>query len=80
MQNLARHRSHYSFMGMLGPLAVTAVADRLGVGIYFDTLVPWETHVSPAQTPLLCIWFPPAGRLLLLLPFSSGHRVRVSIL
>ncbi len=46
VQNIARHRSHYSLVATLGPSAVTAVADVLGIGIYFNTLVPWANHVG----------------------------------
>lgn len=44
VQNLRRHPHHYSFLGWLGPAALTAVADRLGAGVYFNTLVPWQPH------------------------------------
>ncbi|EFN57826.1 hypothetical protein CHLNCDRAFT_48669 [Chlorella variabilis] len=43
-ENLRRHPHHYSFLGWLGPAALTAVADRLGAGVYFNTLVPWQPH------------------------------------
>lgn len=43
-QNLKRHAHHYSFLGSLGPGVMTAVAERLGAGVYFNTLVPWRPH------------------------------------
>lgn len=52
-QNLARHRSHYSALGRwLGPTAVVAVAERVGAGVYFNTLVPWALPLGGG---------PPAG-------------------
>lgn len=44
LQNLKRHAHHYSFLGPLGPGVMTAVAERLGAGVYFNTLVPWRPH------------------------------------
>ncbi|PSC75437.1 copper-transporting ATPase chloroplastic [Micractinium conductrix] len=43
-ENLRRHAAHYSFLRHLGPAAMTAVAERLGAGLYFNTLVPWRPH------------------------------------
>ena len=37
--NLARNRRHYSALGSLGPGAVVALADRVGVGIHFNPFV-----------------------------------------
>lgn len=53
LQNLRRHANHYSFLGVLGPAALTAVAERLGAGVYFNTLVSWKpqqvTHGMTAR-------------------------------
>lgn len=53
LQNLRRHAAHYSFLRHLGPAAMTAVAERLGAGLYFNTLVPWRPHQ---------VWGQAAGR------------------
>ena len=51
-QNLRRHAHHYSFLRFLGPTAMTAVAERLGAGLYFNTLVPWRPHQARASSCL----------------------------
>ncbi|KAL4434161.1 hypothetical protein ABPG75_000602 [Micractinium tetrahymenae] len=43
-ENLRRHAHHYSFLRHLGPAGMTAVAEKLGAGVYFNTLVPWAPH------------------------------------
>jgi len=37
--NLNQHRDHYSWLGSLGSGAVTAVQDRWGAGVYYNTYV-----------------------------------------
>lgn len=44
-ENLQRNPSHYSFLKYLGPGTICSVADRVGVGVYFNTLVPVEGQV-----------------------------------
>ena len=44
--NLARNRRHYSALGALGPAAVAAVADRVGVGVHFNPFVRLNTQVT----------------------------------
>lgn len=44
-ENLHRNWSHYSFMRYLGPERMSRIADTLGVGVYFNTLVPIGTRV-----------------------------------
>jgi len=39
-ENLQRHRGHYSALALLGPAAITAVQERIGASVYFNTLVP----------------------------------------
>lgn len=41
-QNMAVNRQHYSCIAALGPSAVTTVANNIGVGVYFNTMVPWQ--------------------------------------
>ncbi|KAL4430151.1 hypothetical protein ABPG77_004933 [Micractinium sp. CCAP 211/92] len=43
-ENLRQHAHHYSFLRHLGPAGMTAVAEKLGAGVYFNTLVPWAPH------------------------------------
>uniref|UniRef100_A0A383W2E8 Phosphatidate cytidylyltransferase, mitochondrial n=1 Tax=Tetradesmus obliquus TaxID=3088 RepID=A0A383W2E8_TETOB len=44
-ENLERNPSHYSFLKYLGPSTICSMADRVGVGVYFNTLVPVEGQV-----------------------------------
>ena len=40
--NMARNPAHYApHLRALGPSAVVALADRVGVGFHYNTLVPW---------------------------------------
>ncbi|PNT63481.1 hypothetical protein BRADI_4g16540v3 [Brachypodium distachyon] len=42
-ENMERNPSHYSsWMARLGPDAVTWLADRVGVGVYFNPFVEWR--------------------------------------
>ncbi len=42
-ENIQRNPSHYApHIRLLGPDAVVAIADRVGVGVHFNTLVPWR--------------------------------------
>ena len=38
-ENLRRHPAHYSTLQLLGPAAITAVQERVGAGVYYNTLV-----------------------------------------
>lgn len=38
-QNIVMNRHHYSGLATLGPTAIVTVAERVGVGVYFNTLV-----------------------------------------
>ncbi|KAF8069579.1 TAMM41 [Scenedesmus sp. PABB004] len=42
---MQRNPRHYSFLRHLGPGAACAVADRVGVGVFFNTLVPLEDQL-----------------------------------
>ncbi|KAF6265196.1 mitochondrial translocator assembly and maintenance protein 41-like protein precursor [Scenedesmus sp. NREL 46B-D3] len=44
-QNLQHNALHYSFLKYLGPSTVCNVAEHIGVGVYFNTLVPVEGQV-----------------------------------
>eukprot|EP00775_Hariotina_reticulata_P006454 gene6454-6683_t len=44
-QNIERNRSHYSFLRFFGPGMMCQVAEHVGVGVYFNTLVPLEGKV-----------------------------------
>ena len=48
-QNLRRNRHHYSLLGRLGPDTLVAAADRIGAGVYFNTLVPWREHQARVE-------------------------------
>ena len=39
-QNLERNPHHYSFIASLGPSILTAIAERIGAGVYFNSMVP----------------------------------------
>ncbi|RCV38506.1 hypothetical protein SETIT_8G148200v2 [Setaria italica] len=42
-ENLKRNPAHYSrWMGCLGASAITGLADRIGVGVYFNPFVEWR--------------------------------------
>eukprot|EP00899_Mesostigma_viride_P005991 jgi/Mesvir1/15393/Mv06580-RA.1 len=41
-QNIDVNRHHYSSLAALGGRAVSYVADNVGVGVHFNTLVPWR--------------------------------------
>ncbi|KAK8447812.1 hypothetical protein SEVIR_8G158400v4 [Setaria viridis] len=42
-ENLKRNPAHYSrWMGRLGAGAITGLADRIGVGVYFNPFVEWR--------------------------------------
>eukprot|EP00242_Pyramimonas_sp_CCMP2087_P016982 CAMPEP_0198225392 /NCGR_PEP_ID=MMETSP1445-20131203/100981_1 /TAXON_ID=36898 /ORGANISM="Pyramimonas sp., Strain CCMP2087" /LENGTH=86 /DNA_ID=CAMNT_0043904899 /DNA_START=81 /DNA_END=337 /DNA_ORIENTATION=- len=44
--NLQQNKDHYaSFLRRLGPSAVTTVADRIGVGVHFNSYVPWNEQI-----------------------------------
>eukprot|EP00897_Mesotaenium_endlicherianum_P005196 jgi/Mesen1/4704/ME000241S03739 len=45
-ENLERNPSHYaSLLRRFGGSAVVAVADHVGVGVHFNTLVPWRNQM-----------------------------------
>jgi len=44
-ENIQRNRTHYSFLASFGGSAVSACANRIGVGVHFNTLVPWREQV-----------------------------------
>lgn len=44
--NIQQNRHHYSALSYLGPQAVDWVAERIGVGVHFNTLVPSRDRVS----------------------------------
>ena len=50
--NIQQNRHHYSFLRSFGPQAVDWVAERIGVGVHFNTLVPWRDRVS--HQPSIC--------------------------
>jgi hypothetical protein len=59
--NIDQNRHHYSSLAYLGPQAVDRVAERIGVGVHFNTLVRWRDRVSapPWSTPCCaysCAW------------------------
>ena len=41
-QNIAAHPSHYSFLRWLGANTVGQVQEKLGSGVYYNTLVTWD--------------------------------------
>uniref|UniRef100_A0A7S0QSL2 Phosphatidate cytidylyltransferase, mitochondrial n=1 Tax=Pyramimonas obovata TaxID=1411642 RepID=A0A7S0QSL2_9CHLO len=44
--NLQRNTHHYaSYLRSLGPSAVTAVAENIGVGVHFNSYVPWNQQI-----------------------------------
>ncbi|GAQ84695.1 hypothetical protein KFL_002010110 [Klebsormidium nitens] len=43
--NIQQNRHHYSALSYLGPQAVDWVAERIGVGVHFNTLVPWRDRL-----------------------------------
>lgn len=45
VQNIARNGSHYSSLKWLGPSAIDYVAEILGSGVYFNTLVPFQPGI-----------------------------------
>ncbi len=45
-KNLERNPHHYSSLRFLGPKGITFVQDRLGAGVYYNTLVRCEERVS----------------------------------
>ena len=52
-ENMRRNPSHYApHLRALGPAAVVAIADRVGVGVHFNTLVPWRGAGSGAGSTL----------------------------
>lgn len=62
-QNLRRHASHYSLLRALGPAGMTAVAERLGAGVYFNTLVPWGPHQVCLPASRGSVWHCSRGRV-----------------
>ena len=49
--NMRRNPSHYApHLRALGPAAVVAIADRVGVGVHFNTLVPWRGGADAGAT------------------------------
>ena len=44
-ENLKRHSKHYSFVGCFGSNAVVSLQNKLGAGMYYNTLVPMEGRV-----------------------------------
>ncbi|XP_072178668.1 phosphatidate cytidylyltransferase, mitochondrial-like [Diadema setosum] len=44
-KNLQSNRHHYSALGILGPRTVANIQDRLGAGVYFNTLVKCEQRL-----------------------------------
>lgn len=54
--NIEQNRHHYSSLAYLGPQAVDWVAERIGVGVHFNTLVRWRDRVSASMVhPLPCL-------------------------
>jgi len=50
-ENMRRNPSHYApHLRALGPAAVVAIADRVGVGVHFNTLVPWRGGADAGAT------------------------------
>ena len=50
-ENMRRNPSHYApHLRALGPAAVVAIADRVGVGVHFNTLVPWRGSADAGAT------------------------------
>jgi translocator assembly and maintenance protein 41 len=50
-ENMRRNPSHYApHLRVLGPSAVVAIADRVGVGVHFNTLVPWRGDADSDAT------------------------------
>ena len=50
-ENMRRNPSHYApHLRALGPAAVVAIADRVGVGVHFNTLVPWRGAADAGST------------------------------
>mmetsp|Transcript_41880 Transcript_41880/g.133674 ORF Transcript_41880/g.133674 Transcript_41880/m.133674 type:complete len:211 (-) Transcript_41880:318-950(-) len=44
-QNMELNRDHYTGLARLGGGVAAVIAERIGVGVHFNTLVPWEDKV-----------------------------------
>lgn len=44
-QNIKKNPHHYSWVAKLGAQAVCVIADHVGVGVHFNTLVPIENQL-----------------------------------
>ncbi|KAG2448782.1 hypothetical protein HYH02_006134 [Chlamydomonas schloesseri] len=45
-ENLKRNQDHYSWVGRLGSQAVCSIAEAVGVGVHFNTLVPLDAQTT----------------------------------
>ncbi|PNW77446.1 hypothetical protein CHLRE_10g436900v5 [Chlamydomonas reinhardtii] len=45
-ENLKRNQEHYSWVGRLGSQAVCSLAEAVGVGVHFNTLVPLDAQTT----------------------------------
>jgi hypothetical protein len=48
-QNIQHNSAHYSLMKYFGSEMICKVANNIGVGVYFNTLVPVEGKVQRSQ-------------------------------